>query len=54
MCIYIKIGDKGMIRIIGGSKVSKDNICIDVYGILDEFNLLIGYMIIIFGVELEI
>ncbi|MBC8844983.1 ATP:cob(I)alamin adenosyltransferase, partial [Escherichia coli] len=29
MRIYTKTGDKGMTRIIGGSKVSKDNIRID-------------------------
>lgn len=54
MRIYTKTGDKGMTRIIGGSKVSKDNIRIDAYGTLDELNSLIGYTITTLGAEPEI
>lgn len=51
MRIYTKTGDKGMTRIIGGSKVSKDNIRIDAYGTLDELNSLIGYTITTLGLN---
>lgn len=54
MRIYTKTGDKGMTRIIGGSKVSKDNVRIDAYGTLDELNSLIGFTITTLGDEPEI
>lgn len=47
MKLYIKIGDKGMISVIGG-RVDKDDICVEVYGIIDEVNFYIGYVMIKF------
>lgn len=42
MKIYTKKGDKGYTSLIGGVKVSKNNIRIDAYGTVDELNSYIG------------
>ena len=36
MKIYTKSGDKGKTSLIGGKRVSKDDIQIDAYGTIDE------------------
>ena len=40
--IYTKSGDGGDTRLVGGTVVSKDNLRIEVYGIIDELNSAVG------------
>jgi cob(I)alamin adenosyltransferase len=40
--VYTRKGDKGTTSLVGGQKVSKDNLRIDTYGTLDELNACIG------------
>ena len=40
--IYTKTGDQGKTSLIGGTKVSKNNIRIESYGTVDELNSHIG------------
>jgi cob(I)alamin adenosyltransferase len=40
--IYTKTGDAGKTSLIGGTKVSKNNIRIETYGTIDELNSYIG------------
>ena len=40
--IYTKTGDLGKTSLIGGTKVSKNNIRIETYGTIDELNSYIG------------
>lgn len=40
--IYTKAGDRGLTGLIGGTKVSKNNIRIESYGTVDELNSWIG------------
>ncbi len=40
--IYTKTGDKGKTSLIGGTKVSKSNLRIEVYGTVDELNSYLG------------
>ncbi len=42
--IYTKTGDKGHTGLIGGSRVSKNNIRINAYGTTDELNSFIGLL----------
>lgn len=42
--VYTKTGDKGTTGLIGGTRVSKDNIRIEAYGTVDELNSQIGLM----------
>ena len=42
--IYKKTGDKGHTGLIGGSRVSKNNIRINAYGTTDELNSFIGLL----------
>lgn len=42
--IYTKTGDKGTTSLIGGSKVSKNDIRIEAYGTVDELNSWIGML----------
>jgi cob(I)alamin adenosyltransferase len=42
MKIYTKTGDKGETSLIGGTKVSKADTRVDVYGTIDELNASIG------------
>lgn len=44
MKIYTKSGDKGKTSLIGGKKVSKDDIQIDAYGTIDELNSNLGLL----------
>lgn len=44
--VYIKMGDKGMIGLIGGICVLKIYICLEVYGMVDELNLNLGLLVI--------
>jgi cob(I)alamin adenosyltransferase len=43
--IYTKTGDKGTSGLIGGTRVSKDDIRLDAYGSLDELNAILGLVI---------
>ena len=40
--VYTKNGDNGETHLIGGEKVSKDDIRVIGYGDIDELNVLIG------------
>lgn len=42
MKIYTKTGDKGTTALIGGTRVSKSDLRIEVYGTVDELNSYIG------------
>lgn len=42
MKIYTGFGDKGYTSLIGGEKVKKSSLRVDVYGTLDELNSLLG------------
>lgn len=42
MKIYTKTGDKGYTSLIGGTRVSKSNLRIEVYGTIDELNSYLG------------
>lgn len=43
--IYTKTGDKGTSGLIGGTRVSKDDVRLDAYGSLDELNAILGLLI---------
>lgn len=45
MRIYTKTGDKGMTKLVGGSKVAKDSDRVESYGTIDELNSWIGWII---------
>ncbi|MGK5089686.1 cob(I)yrinic acid a,c-diamide adenosyltransferase [Bdellovibrionota bacterium FG-2] len=45
MKIYTKTGDKGETGLIGGSRVPKDHLRIEVYGTLDELNSHLGLVL---------
>lgn len=40
--IYTKVGDKGQTSLVGGQKVSKDDLRIEAYGTIDELNSVLG------------
>ena len=42
--IYTKTGDNGTTSLVGGSRVSKDNIRVETYGTVDELNSHIGLL----------
>ena len=42
MKIYTKTGDGGETGLLGGIRVGKDHVCIEVCGSLDELNSMIG------------
>ena len=44
MKIYTKNGDKGETQLLGGTKVSKDNVRLKSYGSVDELNAYIGHI----------
>lgn len=44
MKIYTKKGDQGKTGLIGGTRVSKDNMKIEAYGTVDELNAYIGLL----------
>ena len=44
MKIYTKNGDKGETQLLGGTKVSKDNLRLKSYGSIDELNAYIGHV----------
>lgn len=45
MKIYTKTGDKGQTSLLGGKRVSKDDVRIESYGTIDELNSHIGVLI---------
>mgnify|MGYP001809079744 CR=1 FL=1 len=44
--VYTKTGDGGLTSIVGGHKVSKSNLRVNVFGEMEELNVLIGYCIL--------
>ncbi len=40
--VYTRTGDKGLTRLVGGQKVSKDDARIEAYGTVDELNAVLG------------
>jgi cob(I)alamin adenosyltransferase len=42
--IYTRKGDKGFTSLFGASKVEKDDIRVEAYGTVDEFNAQLGYL----------
>ena len=50
MKIYTKTGDRGMTSLIGGTRVSKNNVRLEAYGSVDELNTYLG-MIRSFGID---
>ncbi len=40
--VYTRTGDQGMTRLVGGQKVSKDDVRIHTYGTTDELNSVVG------------
>ena len=44
MKIYTKNGDKGETQLLGGTKVSKNNLRLKSYGSIDELNAYIGHI----------
>ena len=44
MKIYTKTGDKGQTGLIGGSRVSKNDLRINAYGTVDELNSHVGLL----------
>ncbi|GHU86837.1 ATP--cob(I)alamin adenosyltransferase [Bacteroidia bacterium] len=54
MKIYTKNGDFGETTLIGGTKVSKAEIKVDVYGSIDELNSHIGLIIALFNKQEKI
>jgi cob(I)alamin adenosyltransferase len=44
MKIYTKTGDSGQTSLYGGKRVSKSDLQIEAYGVLDELNVYIGYI----------
>ncbi|MDI6780022.1 MAG: cob(I)yrinic acid a,c-diamide adenosyltransferase [Bacteroidota bacterium] len=42
MKIYTKTGDKGETSLFGGKRVSKDDLCVETYGTVDELNSVVG------------
>lgn len=47
--IYICIGDDGMIGFVGGDCVFKIDLCVEVYGVVDEINFFIGMVCFLMG-----
>lgn len=45
MKIYTKTGDKGTTGLIGGTRVSKNDIRLEAYGTIDELNSFLGLLI---------
>jgi len=44
MKIYTKTGDKGQTSLVGGTRVRKSDLRIDVYGTVDELNAYVGLL----------
>lgn len=44
MKIYTKTGDQGKTALVNGSRVSKDDLRIEVYGTFDEVNSFVGWL----------
>ena len=44
--VYTKTGDGGLTSIVGGHKVSKSNLRVNVFGEMEELNVIIGYCIL--------
>lgn len=40
--IYTRTGDRGTTRLVGGQEVSKDDLRIESYGVIDELNAILG------------
>ena len=40
--LYTRTGDKGTTALVGGSRISKDNVRLEAYGTIDEFSSFLG------------
>jgi cob(I)alamin adenosyltransferase len=45
MKLYTKTGDNGKTSLLGGKRVSKDNIRLEAYGTVDELNANVGMVL---------
>lgn len=45
MKIYTKTGDQGTTSLVGGTRIPKSSVVLDVYGTIDELNAFIGLLI---------
>lgn len=44
MKVYTKKGDKGLTKLLGGTKISKAHVKVEAYGQVDELNAYIGHL----------
>ncbi len=44
MNIYTKTGDQGKTSLVGGLRIDKSDLALDVYGTIDELNSFLGYL----------
>ncbi len=44
MKIYTKTGDQGQTALVGGVRIDKSDLALDVYGTIDELNSFLGYL----------
>lgn len=53
MKVYTRLGDKGQTSLVGGKRVAKSDLRLDVYGTVDETNSVVGLLVCEVKAELE-